>query len=151
MIVHFTAMTTLANRLKKVQTEVPNKVLIDMPLSELAQEKISFGKKHPGKTFQQVWDTDQVWIQWFASHYPDSSNYDHRKFLMFVEKKVQELESTGETVPKTSGEAEGITQMPLRPKAKMIPKAKSQASTHMVPFEDDFHGGGVRCGQWNRD
>lgn len=109
----------------------------DIPLADLEQEKLPFGKKHVGKSFLQIWESDQSWIQWFVSHYQNSNTPDHRKFLMFVEKKIMELEETGSTIPRTSGSTDNSRQLPIRPSPKKEPKAKSKGYRQMVPFEEE--------------
>lgn len=119
-------MATLSDRLKKVQTEIAVKSIPDIPIQDLEVETINFGKKHRGKTFNQVWMADQGWVQWFISHFHASSDSNHRKFLMFVEKKVSELELWENTILKTNGEPGTSSQQPVQPRPKVNPKAKSK-------------------------
>ena len=54
---------SLSQRLKIVQvlTEVAVENLDHLTLAELAPELVTFGAKHQGKTFQDVW-SDQDWV-----------------------------------------------------------------------------------------
>ena len=70
-------------------------------------------------------------------HYHGSNNTKHRRFLMFVDKKIQELELMDGKIPKTNGEASMKSQAPARPSSKVLPKAKSKGPTQLVPFEEE--------------
>lgn len=117
---------SLVDRLRKVQTAAPVTQVPDMTLEELENQVVDFGQKHKGKKYATVWDTDQEWISWFLSHYARSSKVSHQKFVMFAEKKISQLETTGTTVVKTACEATtSSSQFPVAP-TFVKPKAKTK-------------------------
>eukprot|EP00435_Cladocopium_sp_Y103_P039205 s1270_g10.t1 len=116
---------SLADRLAKVQQPeaVPEFEFNHLSTEELANYKIRFGKTHLGKTYQKMWDTEQPWIRWFAQRYHQSSKWEHRVFLEFVERKVERCELTGAKAPSGSAVA------PVAGAAsKACPKAKAMTA-----------------------
>ena len=80
-------------------------------------EKITFGKTHAGKTFEDVWLT--YWIKWFLQHFAESGKMEHRRIIKLIKLKIEEAENHPETL-----------QAPCLPKAKAAPKilaAKAKA------------------------
>ena len=88
-------------------TDIPQ-----VPLEELRNEKMSFGKTHLGKTYEEIWTGYPEWIRWFYQHYRQSNKAAHRRVIMYIEKKVEEMESL-EAQP---------SQTPVMPKSHAAPK-----------------------------
>lgn len=95
-------MASLADRLATLQqlggrtqkkAEVDFSVFENMSLEELEQQEVSFGKTHVGKSFKQVWDHEQRWILTFSKTWGDSQKLEHRIFLLFVQRMVEQCES----------------------------------------------------------
>lgn len=118
---------SLADRLRKVQTPAAPPQIPDMPLEGMEELCLEFGQKHVGKKFRVIWDTDQEWITWVTSHYGKSTKRAHQIFMMYVEKKVAELEKRGGTVEKTAIEVPPTPPHPTLIKSKvMMPRAKTK-------------------------
>eukprot|EP00435_Cladocopium_sp_Y103_P008436 s5225_g2.t1 len=112
---------SLSQRLRQLQipTAVPTENLDHLTLQDLAQEVISFGAKHQGHTYEETWN-DQEWVQFMVSRFQASTKESHRRFLKYVELKVESLERGQEVIPQ---------EMPSnRPKARAKPAAKSIAT-----------------------
>ena len=67
-------------------------------------EKIEFGTKMIGQTFEKAFQ-DSTWVQWFVSHYEGSSKMAHRKFVRYVEMR---LDKGGQGGAKGEEESEGV-------------------------------------------
>lgn len=93
-------MSSLLNRLKGLQAEVdvPLTDLSHLSLTDLEQEKVSFGQKHLGHTFSQAWE-DQQWINFMVSKYAESKVMSHRRLIRFVELKVEAHEAAQAVIP----------------------------------------------------
>lgn len=89
----------LVQRLKnlQVQANVEPLDLSHLQLEDLRQEKIAFGQKHHGKSFESVWNSDQVWITWVLQHYGSSTKGAHRKLVRYVE-LVERAEQQGNRI-----------------------------------------------------
>ena len=97
------AMSSLLDRLKAVQkvsqkSEKPRKAASEYSLDELGRMTVAFGVKARGKTFLEMWNTDQQWVKWVVAHLRSSRNYDHQLFIHFVSLKVERLELTNQKV-----------------------------------------------------
>ncbi len=102
-----------------------------MTLAELKKETIAFGTAHKGKSFQQVFDQRQPWVDWFTSTYEKSTKVEHRKFIRFVELILEE-ESKGNPYPKAKAQVS---------KAKPVAPSSSAASWTAVGVnveDEDF-------------
>ena len=126
-------MSNLSQRLQKVQIPFLESQpdLSHLSLQDLMEKKISFGKAHHGKTFEEVWQNEQTWVSWFVNRFANSTKAEHVIFLKFVELKVERAEITGAAVPLTSQkEVEKILHVSQTPTASMskgpIPKAKAK-------------------------
>ena len=93
-------MSSLLNRLKGLQAEVdvPLTDLSHLSLTDLEQEKVSFGQKHLGHTFSQAWE-DQQWINFMVSKYAESKVMSHRRLIRLVELKVEAHEAAQAVIP----------------------------------------------------
>ena len=97
------AMSSLLDRLKAVQkvsqkSENPRKAPSQYSLEELGRMTVAFGVKARGKTFLEMWNTDQQWVKWVVAHLHSSRNYDHQLFIQFVSLMVERLELTNQKV-----------------------------------------------------
>ena len=119
-------MSDMINRLLKVQASAPREEaaeIPDMPLSALKQERMTFGKTHVGRTFEEIWTGHPEWIKWFFQHYQFSSKAEHRLMIMFITKMVEELEQN----PVTDQQAPVLPKSFARPKV-MPMQAKAKAA-----------------------
>jgi hypothetical protein len=113
-------MADWSKRLQRLQAASPApelETLEHLTLAELRGEKITFGKTHAGKTFEDVWLT--YWIKWFLQHFAESGKMEHRRIIKLIKLKIEEAENHPETL-----------QAPCLPKAKAAPKilaAKAKA------------------------
>lgn len=127
------AMSSWEKRLQLLQSTMPPQELESLDhltLDALKAEKVSFGKAHSGKTYEEVWSSAPEWIRWFLLHYEQSRGLEHRKMIRYIKLKIESLEN-GEEGP----------QMPVQPRAKAAPKAlwakaKSQPARGSVPEPD---------------
>lgn len=85
---------SLSQRLKSLQTKAePSPAdLAHLSLQDLENEVVDFGKKNCGRSYQEVWSTDQEWVSFIADRYGKSHNMSHRKFLKYVELMVRQHE-----------------------------------------------------------
>lgn len=123
---------SLSQRLKMVQVQTTVEVasLDHLTLDELASEIVTFGAKHQGKSYQDVW-ADQEWVQFMVARYQSSTKEAHRRFLKYVELKVEELENQQHVVPPTTS----VTTKSGNTKPKA--KSKSLAKASMPTFSPD--------------
>jgi hypothetical protein len=117
-------MASLSSRLRALQIPATTTVesLEHLRLEDLAGETISFGQKHQGRSYLEAWE-DQEWVQFMINRYQGSTKESHRRFLRFVELKIEQLEQAQHVVPPRqhlSGQN--------RPKAQAKPMAKSLAT-----------------------
>ena len=132
------AMSTLAQRLQKVQQQdtEPGYDFSHLSMEQLETSKIKFGKTHGGKTFNHMWTQEQKWVLWFTQHYAQSTKYDHRMFIYYVEKKIERCELTGVKMPTTSATEQSKAASPSR-QCGAQPKAKAlSAPTGQIPVEE---------------
>ena len=128
-------MSSLTQRLRQLQipSSVPVESLEHLTLSELATEAICFGTKHQGESFEQAWN-DQEWVSFMVARYQNSLKDSHRRFIRYVELKVEALERGQESIPRD------MPVMPntgrARPKAKGKPMAKSIATPQHTCLPD---------------
>ena len=105
-------------------------------IQELENETVDFGRKNCGRSYQEIWNTDQEWVTFMVDRYGKSHNLSHRKFLKYVELMVQHHKENqmpmvvhqGQGYVGGSGHADGppSTRMMAKPKAK----AKMGAATN---------------------
>ena len=60
-----------------------------LSLKELEMEKIEFGKAKLGMPFTEAFK-DHKWTEWFIRQYENSPKLEHQKYVLFVEKKLDE-------------------------------------------------------------
>ena len=129
-------MSDWTARLQRVQETIPAAEETDIPevgLDVLKLEKVTFGKTHVGRTYEEVWINHPSWIRWFYQHYKSSRNAAHRRVIMFIEKRIEEAEQEG---PPDS-------QTPVAPRAKSLaaPKVmatRAKAKSMPAPTEEDM-------------
>ena len=109
---------SLSQRLRRVQGPPVN---IEMPslshltLEDLSQEIVTFGQKYMGCHFRDTWE-DQEWVQFMVSRYGKSPKESHRRYLRYVELKVEALEESQETIPLRSN-PQGVLRSHAKAKA----------------------------------
>eukprot|EP00435_Cladocopium_sp_Y103_P013529 s1772_g3.t1 len=129
-----------ATTLQKIQTPSveARPDLSHLSMQDLMEQKISFGKTHQGRTFQEVWDHEQSWVSWFVQRFANSTKAEHVIFLKFVELKIERAELTGTPVPLTN-KSEVEKTMTLGQTSGQVShagKAKAKAKTAMqIPVE----------------
>ena len=107
-------MSDLVHRLQRIQPTLPTpetESVDHLSLDELKVETVKFGKSHMGKTYTEVWETSQDWVQRFLGHYQSSKNAEHKKVIRLIKLKIEEAEAQGE----------GSTQAPIQAKKAALP------------------------------
>ena len=140
------AMATLLNRLKNLQEETPVTLtdISHLTLTELSLEKVSFGQKHMGDTFETAWE-DQQWISFMVSKYGSSKVMSHRRLIRYIELKVEEHESAQQAIPmlppreSRAGHIDETSDLSgnrfIQPKAKVRPSVQSRGPP--IPMDGD--------------
>ena len=101
-----------------------------LTLEELQGETVTFGQKFNGSSFEETWQ-DQEWVQFMISRYQNSGKEAHKRYMKYVELKIEALEQSQMVVPRqTQGGGQG------RPQGK----AKAAAKTFAAPFSHLFAG-----------
>ena len=131
---------SLSNRLKNLQ-QVDHSTLSDLSqltLDDLHQEKVTFGEKHMGKTFQEVWK-DQNWIHFVASRYGKSAKAAHRLLIRYIELMVEHHETqqlpilvdpnADDQLPVSLAQGQRPAVIHVTPKAKAKPLAQTRSMT----------------------
>ena len=67
-----------------------------MTLQELEKEKIEFGRAKIGQPFPMAF-ADHKWTDWFVAQYEGSTKEAHQKFIMYVEKRLDQEISRDKT------------------------------------------------------
>ena len=132
-------MASLVERLQKLQVPAPEELpdLSQYSLAQMDAMKIEFGTKHLGKTYKEVWSTDQQWITWFLKHYQNSKKGVHRLMLHYIALKIERAELEGKNIPVVESQPEPVKNptkalgkplvMTLTPKAKARPMVMPEA------------------------
>jgi hypothetical protein len=110
---------TLAQRLaniKKEQEEVENLSLYPNPT-----DTINFGRKHCGKTFQDVWNHDPNYVEWFVSHCSSNLSPNMRRFARYVEIQIEAEEFRLKTVKQEIAPAAAKVKTPNLAEAVAAP------------------------------
>lgn len=142
-------MASLSQRLSQMQIHVAVQVedLSHLPLEELSPELINFGQKHRGKSFHDTWK-DQEWVTWMVSHFGNSTKTAHRRFLRYVELKLDHHEAQQlpipvvpqDSQPMTSSSAHGAAKSAGPSPGMIAEKAKIRpqhpGSVHLPDMED---------------
>jgi len=89
---------------KKVDQSKKDQVVLaqEMPLIELGETKVNFGKKHLGETFRKTAE-DSEYLQWVKTHVkPESSTEGMKMFIVYLARKtkaevekMEEIQSRG--------------------------------------------------------
>eukprot|EP00434_Breviolum_minutum_P015793 symbB.v1.2.013912.t1/scaffold987.1/size146359/2 len=121
----------LSQRLKNLQVKA-NEIPADLShlqLEDLHQEKIQFGQKHSGKSFQTVWNT------WVTQHYGSSTKGAHRKFMRYVELQIEKAEKLGEKIVVKEAQPE----VTIKEAGKFCPPQAKTRPAKIPPevFEDE--------------
>lgn len=85
-----------------------------MTLEELSKEKIAFGTAHVGETFPEAFEF-HGWVDWFTSRYEKSPKPAHRKFVRYVELRLDTLEEPGPSKAAKDKKKPTGSQKPLTP------------------------------------
>ena len=136
------ATPPLAQRLRQLQMPVQVEVedLSHLTLKDLSGEILTFGQKHNGKTFAEAW-TDQEWVTFMATRYAQSTKLAHRRFLRYVELKLDQHESQQTGIPLIPADSAPVEPMHHAAKAKMGAKAKAKPMASSQPvYLPDMEG-----------
>ena len=111
--------------------------LSHLTLADLSSEKVNFGQKHSGKTYAEAW-SDQEWVNFMVTRYSQSTKLTHRRFLRYVELKLEQHEQQQIGIPMIPADSVPVDPTLPVPKAKTGPKAKAKslASTSPVYLPD---------------
>lgn len=131
-------MSDLGRRLRAAQMpqEAFQEDIGSWTMDMLQHETVAFGTKHVNRTFEDVWNMDQGWVGFVVQRFSKSEKMEHKKFIRFVELKLDEIESQRAQRPV-------LRRAPLpvgASKAAPKPKAGYQrptASELTVPTSDD--------------
>ena len=96
-------------------------------MEELSSQVITFGKTHRGRTYHDMWEQESKYCQWFLSTYEKSTKIERRRFIHFLEMKIERAElelSLPDVAQGSSG-----TQVPIHPRAKVQAKSKMMAKS----------------------
>jgi hypothetical protein len=117
-------MASLSQRLRSLQIPATTTVesLDHLRLEDLVTETISFGQKHQGHSYLEAWE-DQEWIHFMINRYQGSTKESHRRFMRFIELKIEEMEQAQTVLPRRQTPS-GQSRLQARPK----PMAKSLAT-----------------------
>lgn len=135
-------MSSLISRLKKLQVVQPEELpdLTKYSMEQMDQMKVEFGTKHAGRTFLEVWNTDQQWVAWFLKHYHASTKGVHRLMIKYIELKIERAELENQVIPVTEPQPqvtkEASTKEPGKPSLGLLPKAK--AAPWYLPEMDEM-------------
>jgi hypothetical protein len=118
---------SLLSRLQKVQKETTMDGLADVTCwADMNEELITFGKAHKGKTFLELFETDENYVEWFVSHCSPPSAVQ-KKFHRYIELRIENQEKD-----LGIGEANSSTEKPNQ-KEKSEPKPKSKVKSEAKP------------------
>ena len=106
---------SLSQRLRNLQIPAmaATESLDHLTLEVLSSEVVSFGQKYSGSTYADTWQ-DQEWVHFMINRYQNSQKEAHRRYLKFVELKIESLEQTQMIIPR-------------EPSAKSRPVSKAKA------------------------
>ncbi|CAE7571351.1 GIP, partial [Symbiodinium necroappetens] len=103
-----------------------------VPMSELGQTIVTFGKHAKGRTFEDVIVNEESWIKWVCDHLGTSDKTEHQVLLIYIERYVAEAEVLEADLRQTT---EAVTVQPT-PKSKMPPRKPSRIQE--PPVEDHW-------------
>ena len=116
----------LADRLRRFSvsekcTEGEIAHIMGMTLEDLRLEKVTFGKTHVGKTYQEM-ASETKYLTWFTETFRHSRKPEHVKLLRFVQLHLEQLEMA----PVSSN------------RSATMPKAKAKMPPHVPPMSIDL-------------
>jgi len=132
-------MATLAKRLAAVRKHEKELETQDQMQLPLGQNKVLFGSKHRGRTYDSVWK-DQAYVQWYILHCQNNKGDEHRLFRKYLSMKIAEEEErfgfqeilSGSTSPtedyETDCTKEGVPNKPSSSNSQDKNKDKEQDS-----------------------
>lgn len=102
-----------------------------LTLEELQGETVTFGQKFNGSSFEETWQ-DQEWVQFMISRYHNSGKEAHKRYMKYVELKIEALEQSQMVVPRqTQGGGQG------RPQGKAKAAAKTFAAPSVISSQGE--------------
>lgn len=122
-------MSSLSQRLRQLQIPATTTVeeLDHLTLADLDSEVVAFGQKHAGKMFSETWG-DQEWVQFMINRYQKSTKESHRRYLKWVELKVESMEQGQMVVPPGTQRGCGRAGAKAKPMAKSLATPSNTSS-----------------------
>ena len=123
---------SLASRLDRVLSQgSPESVesFRTLTVVEMGETKITFGRAHVGRTYEEMWRSEKGWMRWFAKTYASSQKEEHQKLLIYIDAMVNQHETLYDMNPVTAPET---NQEVIRPRPKGQPKSKAAANPAQV-------------------
>eukprot|EP00435_Cladocopium_sp_Y103_P036699 s2247_g9.t1 len=124
---------SLTQRLRNLQIQQPEMAkenLDHLTLEDLSSEVVTFGQKFSGSTFADTWQ-DQEWVQFMVARYQKSGKEAHRRYMRFVELKIESLEKEQLILPRAS-----VANVSRLPAGKSKAMAKSIATASVISSLD---------------
>eukprot|EP00435_Cladocopium_sp_Y103_P033065 s2915_g8.t1 len=125
--------TSLASRLDRVIAQGSTdsvEAFRQLPVEEMGEHRITFGRTHVGRTYSEMWATEKGWVRWFSKVFADSQKDEHRKVLIYIEAMVTQHEQTYNMTPLQETDVHQGVIAPV-PKAKTWPKSKAAPAPAM--------------------
>ena len=106
-------------RLQDPSSKYTDEQLRALELSALGRFKVQFGKTAVGLSFQEAVETNPGWTRWVLEHLSESPKREHRTFMLYVERYLEEAEQTekllldgapDQPLPDASSDDRGYTQ-----------------------------------------
>ena len=108
---------TLGQRVARQQRDPCGYSLTDleaMPLSQLGQLKVTFGKVNKGRTFEDATLSDPGWTKWCSEHLASSEKLEHRALVMYITRCTAQVEALEQRLLQGGEEGSEIV-IPLTP------------------------------------
>ena len=107
-----------------------------VPLAELGRLTISFGKQNKGRSFEEVMSQETSWVRWCCDHLSSSDKHEHKIFLLYIERCVQEAEALELVLTQDLDEEFASTPEPI--KSSRLPKSKAAPRAVTKPGDDQW-------------
>lgn len=98
-----------------------------MPLEQLGQTVIKFGKAMKGHTFEHTVQHETDWVRWMLEHMGSSTKMEHVAFVTYVRRYVEEAETTEAMLLRPDGSAEDVgTSAKAAAKSRSKPRPEAE-------------------------
>ena len=93
---------------QRLRTAVTAGTASEVNEDDLGANLITWGSKHPNKTFQEVYDSDKNYVQWCVGHFGPTATTMQKAFLRYVKQQLDaEFGPEPEEEEGTTGDDEG--------------------------------------------